>query len=250
VMYVWFDALVNYISTLGWPDEKYTEWWPSIQFAGKDNLRQQSAMWQAMLLSAGLEPSKQIFIHGFITSGGQKMSKSLGNVIDPIAIVDTYGTDALRYFLLRHIHPFEDSDMTMERFHDAYTGNLVNGLGNLVSRVMKLAETHLDTPVTPTFDWKNTAVTPLESYEFNSALDYIWGLIGKLDARMTDEAPFKLIKTEPEQAKQIIRELVEGVYEVGMLLAPHLPATSKKIVETVLANKKPDSMFPRIEIQK
>jgi methionyl-tRNA synthetase len=248
VMYVWFDALVNYISTLGWPDEKYAEWWPSIQFAGKDNLRQQSAMWQAMLMSAGIEPSKQILIHGFITSGGQKMSKSLGNVINPITVVDMFGTDALRYFLLRHIHPFEDSDFTMERFHEAYTANLVNGLGNLVSRVMKMAETHLEVPIQPkTFDWTHTTVMPLEAYEFNSALDYIWAEIGKLDLRMTEDAPFKLIKTEPEKAKQIIRELVEGVHEVGCLLAPHLPSTSKKIVDAVLANKKPENMFPRIE---
>lgn len=248
VMYVWFDALVNYISTLGWPDEKYAEWWPSIQFAGKDNLRQQSAMWQAMLMSAGLEPSKQIVIHGFVTSGGQKMSKSLGNVINPVEVVNIYGADALRYFLLRHIHPFEDSDFTMERFHEAYTANLVNGLGNLVSRVMKLAETHLEAPVTPKpFDWNHVTVLPLESYQCNGALDYIWEQIGKLDARMNDEAPFKLIKTELERAKQIIRELAEGVYEIGNLLAPHLPATGKKIVDTVLANKKPESMFPRIE---
>jgi len=249
VMYVWFDALVNYISTLGWPDESYTAWWPSVQFAGKDNLRQQSAMWQAMLMSAGVAPSKQIFIHGFITSGGQKISKSLGNVIDPIKIVDMYGTDALRYFILRHVHPFEDSDMTMERFHEAYTANLVNGLGNLVSRVMKLAETHLETPVVPgkVFDWAHVTVMPLEAYEFNAALDYVWEQIGKLDARMNDEAPFKLIKTDPDRAKQIIRELVLGVYEIGNLLAPHLPATSAKIVDTVLTNKKPESMFPRIE---
>ena len=98
VMYVWFDALINYISTLGWPKSgsDFETFWPGLQIAGKDNLRQQSAMWQAMLLSAGLPPSKQIIIHGFITSGGQKMSKSLGNVIDPFEIVQTYGTDALR----------------------------------------------------------------------------------------------------------------------------------------------------------
>jgi methionyl-tRNA synthetase len=105
VMYVWFDALVNYISCLGWPETTFTDWWPSIQFAGKDNLRQQSAMWQAMLMSADIEPSKQIIIHGFITSGGQKMSKSLGNVIDPLVMVDRFGVDALRYYLARYVKP-------------------------------------------------------------------------------------------------------------------------------------------------
>jgi methionyl-tRNA synthetase len=248
VMYVWFDALVNYISTLGWPDEKYKEWWPSVQFAGKDNLRQQSAMWQAMLMSAGIEPSKQILIHGFINSGGQKMSKSLGNVINPIDVVDKYGTDALRYYLLRHVHPFEDSDMTMERFHECYTANLVNGVGNLASRVMKLAETHLDGPVDMQKDDLPSEFTAaLETYKFNDAMDMVWKKIGDADQRMTDEAPFKVVKTDKEEGRRIITELVQEVYTIGVLLEPFMPATSKIIVETVLANKKPETMFPRIE---
>ena len=248
VMYVWFDALVNYISTLGWPDDMYREWWPSIQFAGKDNLRQQSAMWQAMLMSAGIEPSKQILIHGFINSGGQKMSKSLGNVINPVDVVDKYGTDALRYFLARHINPFEDSDMTMERFHEAYTANLVNGLGNLVSRVMRLAETHLDEPIErpEAVGFPKEYTEAIEKYEFNKAMDYIWKLISDADQRMTDEAPFKVVKTDKEKGKKIISELVVEVYKIGRLLNPFMPETNKLIKETVLKNKKPEIMFPRI----
>ena len=143
IMYVWFDALVNYISALGWPENEtnFKKWWPGTQMAGKDNLRQQSAMWVAMLLSAGLSTPKQIIIHGFITSGGTKMSKSLGNVASPAQIVSEYGTDALRYYLAREITPFEDGDFTMERFKEVYNANLANGLGNLVSRIMKLAVT-------------------------------------------------------------------------------------------------------------
>ncbi len=249
VMYVWFDALVNYLSTLGWPDEKYSEWWPSIQFAGKDNLRQQSAMWQAMLMSAGIEPSKQILIHGFITSGGQKMSKSIGNVINPIDVVDVYGTDALRYFLLRHIHPFEDSDMTMERFHECYTANLVNGLGNLVSRVMKLAETHLDSPVEKPkkVDCPKEYKQAMEAYEFNAAMNLIWARIGAADQRMTDEAPFKVVKSEPEKGKEIIAELATELFHIGCMLTPFLPETAKRVKHTVCENKKPETMFPRIE---
>jgi len=142
VMFVWFDALVNYVSAVGWPDdsEKFKKWWPVIQFAGKDNLRQQSAIWQAMLMSAGLPNSKQIFIHGFITVDGQKISKSLGNVVNPIELVRKYGTDPVRYFLLSKIHPFEDSDFTIEKFEDAHNSDLANGLGNLVARVAKLCE--------------------------------------------------------------------------------------------------------------
>jgi methionyl-tRNA synthetase len=248
VMYVWFDALVNYISTLDWPDEAYATWWPSIQLAGKDNLRQQSAMWQAMLLSAGIEPSKQILIHGFITSGGHKMSKSVGNVISPMDLVDTYGTDAVRYYFARHIHPFEDSDLTHERFHECYTANLVNGIGNLVSRVMKLAETHLEKvelpgDTEPSLEYTNA----IETYRFNEAMDIIWAKIGVVDQRMTDEAPFKVVKTNPEEGKRIIAELVAELYTIGRLLEPFLPATSARILETVRANKKPDTMFPRVE---
>lgn len=248
VMYVWFDALVNYISTLGWPDKKYADWWPSIQFAGKDNLRQQSAMWQAMLLSAGLEPSKQILIHGFITSGGQKMSKSVGNVIDPLELVKTYGTDAVRYFFARHVHPFEDTDMTTERFHEIYTANLVNGLGNLVSRVMKLAETHLEKPVErpEAVGFPEEYTEAIEKYEFNKAMDYIWKRIGDADTRMTTEEPFKVVKTNPEEGKRIITELATELYHIGRILNPIMPSTSKLIKETVRANKKPDTMFPRL----
>lgn len=249
VMYVWFDALVNYVSTLGWPDESYKKWWPSIQFAGKDNLRQQSAMWQAMLMSANLEPSKQIVIHGFINSNGRKMSKSVGNVIDPMKLVDTYGVDALRYLLARHINPFEDTDVTHDMLHEAYTANLVNGLGNLVSRVMKMAETHLDNPVArpePSgFDTEYTQA--IEGYEFNRALDLVWKRIGDADQKMTDEAPFKVIKTDPETAKKTITELVEELYYIARMLTPFMPETSILIKKTVLANKKPETMFPRIE---
>jgi methionyl-tRNA synthetase len=247
VMYVWFDALVNYISTLDWPDEKYAVWWPSVQFAGKDNLRQQSAMWQAMLLSVGIEPSRQIMIHGFINSGGQKMSKSLGNVIYPGTLVDECGTDAVRYFLARHVHPFEDSDVTIEKFHEAYTANLVNGIGNLVSRVMKLAETHLDGPIKrPESEaFPEEYAKAIDHFEFNAAMDHIWRRIGVADQRMTDEAPFKVVKTDPESGKRIIRELVVEIYQIARLLQPFMPATSALIKETVLANKKPESMFPR-----
>jgi len=259
VMYVWFDALVNYVSTLDWPASAeatagkpgtFYEWWPSIQFAGKDNLRQQSAMWQAMLMSAGIAPSKQILIHGFINSGGQKMSKSIGNVIDPIELSDKYGTDALRYFLLRHVNPFEDTDLTSELIEDVYTANLVNGLGNLVSRVMKLAETHLDEskiekPVVgkPPREY-HEAIT---GYEFNKAADYVWKRIGAVDQRITDEEPYKVVKTDPEKGKQIIKELTVEVFKIGLLLSPFMPDTGVRIIDSVLANKKPENLFPRIE---
>jgi methionyl-tRNA synthetase len=250
VMYVWFDALVNYLSTLGWPDERYTMWWPSVQFAGKDNLRQQSAMWQAMLFSAGIEPSKQIFIHGFITSGWAKMSKSLGNVIDPITVIDAYGTDALRYFLARHVHPSEDSDFTMDRFHDVYNANLANGIGNLVARVMKMATTHLPGPVTLTDEdkrFEGAIGLEIDRYEFSRAMDLIFEHVGKGDAYVQETQPFKAIKDPATKEKALadIEKLVHHIYKVAVHLEPFMPDTSRKIKGAVERHEMPETMFPR-----
>ena len=145
VMYVWFDALTNYISTLGWPEnnEQFEKYWLNgtpTQYCGKDNTRFQSAMWQAMLMAAELPNSHQVVVNGFITAdGGLKMSKTLGNVVDPRDIVNEYGTDALRYFLLAEVSSFEDSPFTIERFKDSYNSGLANGIGNLTNRIMKMA---------------------------------------------------------------------------------------------------------------
>jgi len=250
VMYVWFDALVNYISTINWPREEggFSKWWPGIQLAGKDNLRQQSAMWQAMLMSAGVAPSKQIFIHGFINSGGQKMSKSLGNVLDPVKLADTYGVDAVRYYLLRHVNPFEDSDVTEGGILEAYTANLVNGLGNLVARVMKLAETHLPEPIERPEEspFSDEYWNAINGYEFNKAMDLVWSRIQAVDERITAEEPFKLVKEDLEKGKKLIAELATEVYQIGRLLNPFMPETNELIKKTVLENKKPENLFPRI----
>jgi len=254
VMYVWFDALANYISTLGWggDDEKnFENFWvngETLQMAGKDQVRFQSLMWQAMLISAGVPNTDHIFYHGFITSGGQKMSKSLGNVIDPMALVEKYGTDAVRYFLLRHVHPTEDSDMTEEKFVEAYNANLANGLGNLTARIMKMAEDNLDGPaeIPPPVVFAQEYTDTLERFAFNEALDCVWAQIGALDEKITTTEPFKLIKTNPNEAKQIIAELAQGLYIVGRMLYPFMPETNVAIKEAVKANKKPDTLFARI----
>lgn len=246
VMYVWFDALVNYVSVIGWPDdeERFKKWWPAIQFAGKDNLRQQTAMWQAMLLSAGLPFSRQILIHGNIISGGQKMSKSLGNVIDPMVVAQKYGVEALRYVLLRHASPFEDSDLTLEAIHEHYTAHLTNGLGNLVARVMKLAEQYLPAPIaTPSWHDRWDFI---DTFEFNEELNHIWYEIGAIDQVMTNEKPFAVIKTDEERGRRLITQMVEQMYIVARRLAPFIPATSEKILAAIKENKKPDNLFPRL----
>jgi len=257
VMYVWFDALVNYISTLGWPEDEqnFEAWWGTkgmpnaLQVAGKDNLRQQSAMWQAMLLSAELPTSRQIFIHSFITSGGQKMSKTLGNVIDPLAVADEYGIDALRYFLARHINQFEDSDFTIERFKEVYTANLTNGLGNLVARVMKLSEDYAVVTLhieSAQHSYLSQIKEAVETFRFNDAMDVIWSKIQRLDRRINEEEPYKIIKTDPVTGKALIQFMVSELREIGEMLVPFMPATSEKILDAIKANKKPENLFPRL----
>ena len=239
VMYVWFDALVIYISPLGWPQKAdFDGWWPGTQVCGKDNLRQQTAIWQAMLMAAGLQNSIQVAVLGFITSEGQKMSKSLGNVVNPLDVVKEYGTDALRYYLLREISSFEDGDFTMTRFREAYNANLANGLGNLASRIMKMAETNLTTPITILERTiPEEFINLMHNLELQKACDYIWNEIGRLDTLIQSSQPFKLIKTEPKKARDIISDLVIDLYTIARMLSAFLPATSGAIKEAIKLNK-------------
>lgn len=253
VMYVWFDALTNYISTLGWPDEGggFKKYWvegETLQLAGKDQVRFQSIIWQAMLMSADIKNTDTIIYHGFINSGGQKMSKSLGNVISPYELVEKYGTDATRYLLLRHVHPTEDSDLTWEKMDEWYTANLVNGLGNLTARIMKMAETHLDGPIEkPTVaDFDKEYLDALDRFDFMTACDFVWKKVGELDERITETEPFKLVKIDKQAAVQIIKELVHDLYIIGRLLYPLMPEANVSIKESVLANKKPANLFNRL----
>ena len=257
VIYVWFDALTNYISTLGWPEDKegnFKKFWvdgETLQVAGKDQVRFQSIMWQAMLKSAGVPATQKVFYHGFINSGGQKMSKTIGNVISPFDMVDRYGLEATRYILLRHVHPTDDSDITWEKMDEWYTANLVNGLGNLVARVMKMAEDNIDEPIPEpkpiVFDESYTK-NGLESFNFQGACDYVWSRIQALDEKITVTEPFKLIKTDKELGLKLLKELTLDLYRIGRLLYPIMPEANVIIKEAVLANKKPENLFRRLGI--
>lgn len=261
VMYVWFDALTNYISTLGWPCdeargvhthgcmfEKFWEQGMVVQTAGKDQVRFQSLMWQAMLMSADIKNTDTVFYHGFVTSGGQKMSKSIGNVINPKDIVARYGTEAVRYMLLRHVHPTDDSDITEERMDEWYTAHLVNGIGNLVARILKLSEVHLEAPIQrpEAGDFPSEYMQALNEYRFSDALDYVWKRIGALDEDITRTEPFKVIKTNREEGKRLIAGQVSLLYTIARLLHPCMPETGAIIKKAILANKKPDNLFPRL----
>lgn len=251
VMYVWFDALANYVSTLGWPSDpegNFAKFWDGaevVQVAGKDQVRFQSVMWQAMLMSAKVKNTDLVVYHGFITSGGQKMSKSLGNVIEPFALVDEYGTDAVRYILAR-VHLFEDSDVTLEKIKEIYNADLANGLGNLASRIMTLAQAHLPEPVkVELVPYPEEFASALERFELNKAIECVWGRIALLDRRIAEDAPFKVIKEDAQRGRVMIAELVKELAAIDLMLEPIVPETSRKIIDAIMANKKPENLFPR-----
>lgn len=252
VMYVWFDALVNYISTLGWSDNdsNFNKFWVNgtpVQYCGKDNLRQQTAMWQAMLMAAGLPNTHQVVVDGFLTGeGGIKMSKSIGNVVNPYDVVAEYGTDALRYFCVAELSSFEDSPFTMERFKESYNAKLANGIGNLTNRVMKMAETYLvgegDKPILnlQIRDKHSDYFSTIDNFDLQKTSQIIESSVSDLDKIIQNEQPFKLVKTDPEKGKMIIKELVERLYLIAEMLEPIMPSTSEKIKAAVKANKMPE----------
>lgn len=251
-MYVWCEELSNYISAIGYgrDEQQFKSLWPAdLHIVGKDILRFHAIFWPAMLLSAGLELPKSILAHGLIMSGGRKMSKTIGNVIDPQELIAKYGAEAVRYYFARHIPPFSDGDITYEGFHEAYTGNLVNGLGNVVARVLKLSESHISAPTKQPESgfFPKEYTDAFESLDLNAAANYVWKRIQELDERITREEPFRVVKKNPEEGVLLIAACVLELNKIADLLEPFLPKTSKTIKEAVSANKKPENLFPRLD---
>jgi methionyl-tRNA synthetase len=264
VIYVWFDALVDYISTLGWPDESedFKKYWPGMQVCGKDNLRPQAAMWQAMLMSAGLPNSKQILVFGFLTANGQKMSKSLGNTVSPYELADKYGADAVRYYLLAEMSPFEDGDYSAEKFINRYNSDLANGLGNLTARISNLLEKNeIETNLKVDLNYElflHTGKTgkranvnesfreAMDNYQFNEALQILWGMIKLCDESLSNSAPWKM--TDKKEIEITLIPLAQNILNVAYLLEPFLPATAQTIQAQFSAAqiKKGESLFPRL----
>lgn len=247
VMYVWFDALTNYISTLGWPDEtkdgEFDTFWnngESVQVAGKDQIRFQSLMWQAMLMSAGIKNTDYIFYHGFISSEGKKMSKSIGNVVDPYETVAEFGSAAVRFYLLGALPAYSDGDFSKERFETFYTAHLVNGIGNLVSRVLSMLEKYTDKLVpTPTSTdpfnvaeyWKRYDAAE-DAYKFDEMVKVLNDLVAAVDGYISDAKPWEKAKAG-ESIDEILYVTVEAVRHIGLMMLPLMPERA----EELLANK-------------
>jgi len=254
-IYIWLEALVNYVSALGYARDgtKFKQFWPAdVHCVGKDIFKFHCLLWQAMLLSVKIPLPKTVLIHGFITVGGQKMSKSLGNVIDPFELVKKYGTDAVRYFLLREIPPTEDGDFTYEKFEGRYNSDLAKGLGNLVARVITMAKNPKSEIRNPkqirnskfkiiiNKTWKSYQKA-LEEFKFNEALIAIWDLISFCDKCIERERPWE----ESDRQQLTINNLLLTINNIAQMLQPFLPETAEKIKNQV-KTKKGQPLFPRI----
>ncbi|HOZ53448.1 MAG TPA: methionine--tRNA ligase [bacterium] len=263
VMYVWFDALVNYISCLGWPDNlnNFANFWPGLQVCGKDNLRPQTAMWPAMLMSAGLDISEQVLIFGFLTVNGQKISKSSGNTVDPIELIEKYGADTVRYYLSKEISTFEDGDFSYEKLEKLYTSDLVNGLGNLVARVSNLIEKFSGDIVLEKINYQEN--TPLigkkddffilfeekmKEYKLNEAIMVISSKIKETDEYLSQKTPWKM-EDGPEK-EEILKKSAENILNIALLSYPFIPESANKIIAQFNADKiiKGEVLFPKLLI--
>ncbi len=266
-MYVWCDALTNYISALGYGNDyichsreggnpllpqsanlanNFQKYWPAdIHLIGKDILRFHAAIWPAMLISTGLPLPKKIFVHGFITSDGQKISKSLGNIIDPFEVIDKYGVDALRYYLLKEIPSGGDGDFSFERFEEVYQADLANGIGNLTARIIALA--------TKTENWNSpfekegrgdlkTKIEnawldyekSLNNFKLNEALETTRKLMSACDEYIEQNKPWQL---KEEEKEKVVYNLLESLRHIAWMIWPFMPETANKIFAQLFADE-------------
>ncbi len=231
-IYVWFDALINYVSA-------EPKWWPAnLQIVGKDIIKFHCAYWPAMLLSADLPLPQAVFAHGFFTIDGQKMSKTLGNVVDPVAVAQKYGNDVLRYYLFRDIAFGEDGDFSEARLQEHYNGELANGLGNLVARVLAMIDKYANGKI-PNYTnhmhaykehWQKYQAH-MEKFELDRALNTIWHCIGELDRSIGHEQPWKLAKHDKTRLLEVLYQLGECLRHIAWALLPFMPDTAQKIFD-------------------
>lgn len=244
VMYVWCDALSNYLTALGYADEdpKVEQYWPAdVHLIGKDIIRFHCGIWIGMLMAAGLPIPKAVWVHGFITSEGQKMSKSLGNVVDPFEMVEQWGTDAVRYYLLREIPTGDDGDFSQERFAALYRDELQNTIGNLVRRVVAMTLKYFDGKVPEGNEEVAVALEVAEkqfhegmqSFNIKSAVEAVVDLARYGNAYVEDNKPWELNKTDQDRLAVVLGNLVALCRKIGVLLQAIIPESAQKILDQV-----------------
>lgn len=250
VMYVWMDALSNYITVLGYPEKDISDFWPAYaQFVGKDILRFHTILWPAMLMALDIPLPRTIVSHGMILVNGQKMSKSIGNVVDPIEVLDKHGEEAFRYYFLRHIDTFADSDFTWDKFEDAYNNELANDLGNLVQRLATMCKkNNFELKNLPEIELPEEYKKLMNEFKFKDAFDFTWDKVQLINKRIDDEKPWALAKEgDTEKLNTVLNELVVSLLEATKLLSPFLPKTSDKISQVFAGEIVPpeEPLFPK-----
>jgi len=249
IMYVWLDALTNYITAVGYPDtasEPFETFWPaSLHMVGKDILRFHAVYWPAFLMAAGLRPPQRVFAHGWWTIEGQKMSKSLGNVVNPRDLIDRYGLDPVRYFLMREVPFGNDGDFSDRQMVHRMNGDLANDYGNLVQRVLSMVAKNCDgrTPQPGPLAAADTellgragALLPavrehLMDQSFHRALETIWEVVGAANRYVDEQAPWTLRKTDPPRMATVLYVLAETIRRVALVTQPFMPQASAKILD-------------------
>ncbi|HEX6457244.1 MAG TPA: class I tRNA ligase family protein, partial [Solirubrobacterales bacterium] len=246
-MYVWFDALLNYVTALGFAregEDLTDRYWPAdLHVMAKDILKFHAVIWPALCFAAGLEPPRRMVIHGFLLMGEKKMSKSLGNVLDPFEVIDRFGADALRFYLFREVSFGQDGSISTAGFEQRYETELANDYGNLASRVLAMVDRYRDGTVpaaqvdaTLAEDFEGAVARfseLLDRAELTQALDVAWTLVRRLNRFVEETKPWELAKDEadPERLDEVLYNLVEGLRVTTLLLVPYLPQTT----ETLLA---------------
>lgn len=259
VMYVWVEALMNYLTILGYPEHQdFKDYWPAnVQVVGKDIVRFHAAIWPAMLLSLGLPLAEQLYVHSFITVGGEKMSKSIGNVISPDEVVKKYGLDAFRYYFLRHIPSYNDGDFSWDAFDAAYNNELANELGNAVQRTAAMIERYQDgiIGVIPEYEHDSAPVADaIAECRFDRALDHVWDQVRGLNQYIDVEKPWEIAKTDDkDHLREVLAYQASCLLEIADLLTPFLPDTAQKIKNIFESGtiKLPEgTLFPKTEVTK
>lgn len=255
VMYVWVEALMNYITVLGYPDgENYKKFWPAnVQVIGKDILRFHAAIWPAMLIALEQPLPKTLLVHGFVQSGGAKMSKSVGNVVDPLEIITTYGTDAFRYYFLRHVPTHDDGDFTWEKFENAYNNELCNELGNAVQRIASMINRYQQGAIGEAVHAKHDIMPfhdAVAQLRLDKALDHVWAMIRSLNVYLEDVKPWEIAKNgNQEHLQEVLAHAAGTLLQIAELLAPFLPQTAdtiQKIFEGGTVKQYQGVLFPKI----
>ena len=244
VAYVWADALVNYRSALSYaPGENLERFWPAVHLLAKDILRFHCVFWPALLLSAGEEPPRQLFVHGYLNFDNRKMSKSLGNVINPLELVDVYGVDAVRFYAARATTFGQDGNVSVDDVRERYERELANDLGNLVSRTTAMIARYRDgvveqTSAEPPWDasaLRGRLVDALDRYDITGGIDEIWLAVRRLNQYVEESAPWQLAKDEAraDELTAVLYNLADGLTAIAVAVSPYLPESAPRILEAL-----------------